>query len=153
MSACAIHHDIQADVYGRCKQIKFLRRQCVHYSLSAFSRFVPKETDRSVHLQDIIMACTPTAGDRRVTVCTCLRPAMRISVSHLHLVVFRGTPTADRSGNEAFLDMHIQGCVRTLGSAYASMYTETHAPSHVRYSLGESATHTCKPMNEAYRDT
>lgn len=42
------------------------------------------------------------------------------------LVAFRWTPSADRSGNEAFLDMRIQGCVHTLKSAYESMYTKTH---------------------------
>lgn len=78
-------------------------------SRSAFSRFVPKETDRRVHLQDIIMACIPTAGDRCVTACTCLCPATQISVSQLHLVAFRGTPGADRSGNEAFLEMRGKG--------------------------------------------
>lgn len=150
VSACAIHQYIQADVYGRCKQIKFLQRQHVRDSLSAFSRFVPKETDRGVHLQDITMACMPTAGDRCVTACTCLCPASRISVSHLQLIAFRGTPSADRSGNEA-LRRHL--CVRTLGSTYASMYTETHAcPATSGTASGKCATHTCKPMNKANRD-
>lgn len=67
MSSHAIHHDIQAACEGRHKQIKLHQRRLVHDSLPAFSRFVPRETDRCVHLEDIIMARMATIGDRRVT--------------------------------------------------------------------------------------
>lgn len=33
-----------------------------------------------------------------------------------------------------------------------NVHRNTCTHSHIRYSLGESAAHTCKPMNEAYRD-
>lgn len=98
----AIHHDMQAACYGRYKQIKLHQRLLVHDSLSAFSRFVPRETDRCVHLEDIIMACMPTVGDRRVTSVCARCPTVCLSVSHLHLVAFRETYSTDRSNNEAF---------------------------------------------------
>lgn len=86
VSSHTIHHDIQVACYGRYKQIKLHQRLLVHDSLSAFSRFVPRETDRCVHLEDIIMACMPTIGDRRVTGVCARCPAVCLSVSHLHLV-------------------------------------------------------------------
>lgn len=102
LSSHAIHHDIQAACYGRYKQIKLHQRRLVHDSLPAFSRFVPRETDRCVHLEDIIMACMPTVGDRRVTGVCARCPTVCLSVSHLHLVAFGETYSTDRSNNEAF---------------------------------------------------
>lgn len=81
---------------------KVLQRQLVDDSLTAFSRFVPRETDRCVHLEDIIMACMATIGDRRVTGVCEQCPTVCLSVSHLHRAAYRGTFASDRSNNEAF---------------------------------------------------
>lgn len=133
----AVHHDIQEAPYSRNKQIKRHQNRVVHKPLSAFSRFVPRETDRCVHLEDIIMACMPTIGDRRVTGVCALCPAACFSVSHLHLVAFGETYSTDRSNNEAF-------------QCEAYSYPHTHTSMHTgkpicRNVHKNTCTGTCKP--------
>lgn len=102
LSSQAIHHDIQAAGDGRYKQIKLHQRRLFMTLSLLLAHFAPKDIDRCVHLEDIIMACMPTVGDRRVTGACERCPTVRLPVSHLHLVAFRETRTSDRSNNEAF---------------------------------------------------
>lgn len=154
----AIHHDIQAACPGRYKHIEVHQRQLVHDFQPAFSIFVLRETDRCVHLEDIIMACMHTVGDRSVT-SVCVPTALLCFFLSLISTLLPSGRLAALTGPVMNLSIvglfgpvheHACFCERTREHICRNKHRNTCAGKR---SLKENATHAQKPKSGAYGDT
>lgn len=117
-----------------------------------------RETDRCVHLEDIIMACMHTVGDRSVTrVCVptallCIFLSLISTLLPLGRLAALTDAVMKLSIVGLFGSVHEHACFCECMQEHISrnMHRNTCAGKH---SLKENATHAHKPKSGAYTDT